>query len=397
MGSKTVCPGGYWMSTLHDALVGHNNIKLGVVTVCPTTSDFHFEYKGVDYYVIGRFRYIKEMLWRRYLKKCAKIASDWNPDLIHVHGTESYYGLLKAKGYVKCPMVVSIQGLLSEYQRCYFGSLSCWEIVKSQRIAELLRGSGLIWDYCRTCKNAVWERAIIRSAEGILGRTTWDRSHILELNPKAKYFHVDEILRRCFYQSAWNIDGVRRYNLFVTNAGLPVRGVETLIRAVRLLVLEFPGIKLRMAGNLAMGYGRFLQKHIDRSGISDRIECLGHLDGPQIADEICRSHVYVISSHNENSSNSLAEAMLLGAPCVAAYSGGTPSMITDNHSGLLFAPGDSAVLADRIRSVFKDDNLAVRLGKAAHDEASVRHDPVRVIDQLLNAYQNLVYSGDRDA
>jgi glycosyltransferase involved in cell wall biosynthesis len=397
MEGKALCLGGYWMSTLHDALAGHNNIKLGVVTICPTTSDFHFEYKGVDYYVIGRFRYIREMLWRRYLKKCAKIASDWNPDLIHVHGTESYYGLLKARGYVKCPMVVSIQGLLSEYQRCYFGSLSCREIVKSQRISELLRGSGLIWDYYRMRKNAVWERTIIRSADYILGRTTWDRAHILELNPMAKYFHVGEILRSCFYQNAWDINRVRRYGLFVTNADSPRRGVEILIRAIRLLVSEFPGIKLKMAGNLAMGYGRFLRKYINRSGISDHIECLGHLDGPQIADEICRAHVYVISSHSENSPNSLAEAMLLGAPCVAAYSGGIPSMIADNHSGLLFAPGDIAVLADRIRSIFKDDNLAVRLGKTAHDEASVRHDPVRVIDQLLNAYKSLAYSDAKDA
>ncbi len=44
--------------------------------------------------------------------------NDFSPDLIHIHGTESMYGLLFSQ--VKIPIIISIQGIL---QACYPYSL----------------------------------------------------------------------------------------------------------------------------------------------------------------------------------------------------------------------------------------------------------------------------------
>ena len=70
-----------------------------------------------------------------------------------------------------------------------------------------------------------------------------------------------------------------------------------------------------------------------------------------MARELTRSHAFVISSYIENSPNSLAEAMLVGMPCVASFVGGIPSMVDDGRTGLLYPVDDVALLAAQIRQV----------------------------------------------
>jgi len=101
-------------------------------------------------------------------------------------------------------------------------------------------------------------------------------------------------------------------------------------------------------------------------------------------------HVFAIASYIENSPNSLCEAMTVGLPCVATYTGGIPSLVADGQTGLLFPPGDAPLLADHIMRIFRDDNFASRLSRAARAEASHRHAPERVICQLLTAYKDVL-------
>jgi len=81
--------------------------------------------------------------------------------------------------------------------------------------------------------------------------------------------------------------------------------------------------------------------------------------------------------------------MSVGLPCVGSYAGGIPSLMEHERTGLLFPPGDAPLLAASIMRIFRDDDLAGRLGRAAKAEASVRHEPDRVISQLLDAYKSV--------
>jgi glycosyltransferase involved in cell wall biosynthesis len=109
-----------------------------------------------------------------------------------------------------------------------------------------------------------------------------------------------------------------------------------------------------------------------------------------MAGKLCKSHVFAISSYIENSPNSLCEAMLVGMPCAASYAGGIPSLVEEGKTGLFFPPGDAAVLAGKIRQIFLDDDLAVRLGSQARLEAMKRHSPEQVVNQLLTAYRKVI-------
>ena len=288
-------------------------------------------------------------------------------------------------------MLVSIQGLLEPYSksRNFFGAMSAIDILSSTRLLEIPFRTGLLWQYAYLNAGARRERAILKAADGFLGRTTWDRAHTTFCNTAAQYFYVDEIMRKPFYESFWQIGNCERYTLLYTNAGQPRRGTEDVLLAVSLLKQEFPCVKLRLAGTLTSrsGYGRFLRNRIKTLDLENNVELLGYLDAESMSRELLRANVFVLSSYIENSPNSLAEAMLMGMPCIASSVGGIPDMIEDGRSGLLVPASDAPLLAFRIRQVFRDEETAVRLGKSARVRASERHDPVSVTKQLMSAYE----------
>lgn len=387
--------GGSWMSALCDGLRSTGDVKLGVCTVFPGMADESFESDGVTYFTFGqRARRNAFAGSPDELRRCAAAVRQFAPDIVHVHGTERFYGLLKPHLPTTVPLVVSLQGLLGPYASYgnYFGALSPVDVARSTRVAELLLGLGLLWGYREIKQAKVREEAILRASDAHLGRTTWDRMHADAISPGTPYHHVGEILREAFRSRRWAQDRCRRHSIVFTNAGHPRRGCEVLIDAVAMLQREFPDVALRFAGTISArsGYGRFLRAYIAQRGLADRVEYLGFLDAERMATELANSHVFAIASFIENSPNSLAEAMAIGMPCVASYAGGIPDMVNDGATGLLFPAGDAPLLADRIARVFRDDALASRLGTAARDAALQRHAPERVVGELLNAYRAVV-------
>jgi glycosyltransferase involved in cell wall biosynthesis len=61
--------------------------------------------------------------------------------------------------------------------------------------------------------------------------------------------------------------------------------------------------------------------------------------------------VVVVPSKVEAFPRAVIEAMSTGRPVVAARTGGIPEMLDGEFSRFLFDPGDSASLADRLRSI----------------------------------------------
>lgn len=328
------------------------------------------------------------------LDKCADIMDQFKPDIIHIHGSERFYGMFKSLGLTETPVIISIQGLLGSFSKAhiFFGALSFREIIESCRLIELPVRLGLLWQFLDARRGAIREAKILASADGFLGRTAWDHAHTRVYNPNAFYCHVGELLRPAFDRIRWSLENCDRHTLIYTNAGHPNRGTENLLAAMALLRDEFPDIKLRLAGTVSTrnGYGRFVRRRIKSLGLSDCVEFLGYIDDETMARELTRAHVFTITSYIENSPNSLAEAMQVGLPCVASFTGGIPGMMQDGESGLLTPVGDIPVLADNIRRIFRDDELAVKLGRGASTAAAVRHNPETVVGQLMAAYNRVL-------
>jgi glycosyltransferase involved in cell wall biosynthesis len=387
---------GAWMPSLLENLMATPGLEIDVVSAYPGLRDLHFREDGVGYFVLGQPRFQSFFgCTKRDLAMCADLVRQQAPDLIHIHGTERFYGLLPARGLIRTPCTISIQGLLEPYLAGFFGALSTPELWRSERLAEVATRRGLLWQYRAFVAGSRQEREILAGAKAVMGRTDWDRAHVSRVNPEAKYFHVDEVLRREFKHATWDISSCEPHTIIFTNAGEPRRGTEILLRALPMILREFPDTKLRLGGGIGdrRGYHRFLRRMIAETGLSRSVEFLGYLDSTAMADQLSRSHVFAISSYIENSPNSLCEAMQAGLPCVATFAGGIPSLVEHGRTGLLFPAGDAALLADSILRIFRSDDLAAGLGRAARASATERHDPQRIVSQLLNAYQTVLADG----
>ncbi|MBL8202143.1 MAG: glycosyltransferase family 4 protein [Chromatiales bacterium] len=394
-GSDVSLAGAHWTGQLLQHVAGAPGVELGVASAFPGLRDLQFDRDGIRYYTIGQpKRYPAFGMREADLDRCAAMVRDFRPDLLHFHGSERFFGLLKVRGMVKVPAVLSMQGLLGPYstRRGFFGALSSLDILRSIRLVELPLRLGLAWQFHDIRRGARREARILGAVEGLLGRTDWDRAWGRRLNPQAAYHHVGEILRPAFYAGRWRPGNCERHTVVYTNAGHPRRGTENLLAAIALLRGEFPRIRLRLAGVVSerSGYGRFLRRRIRDLRLEGHVDFLGQLDDQAMVEQLGWGHVFAITSYLENSPNSLAEAMLIGMPCVASFVGGIPSMVDHGRSGLLFPVDDVVLLAEQVRQVFRSDELAVSLGEEARREAIDRHDPVRIRNQLLSAYQAML-------
>jgi glycosyltransferase involved in cell wall biosynthesis len=378
-------------------LVQTPGIEVEVATIYPSIQDQQFEEEGVKYVAMGQAKWphVYFQCPKRDLERCVDLIRERAPDLVHIHGTERFFGLMTARGLISTPCVISLQGLLGPYVPAFFGALSPAEIWRSHRFSELVTPRGLLWLRRAFIQGARQENEILAGAKAFMGRTDWDRAHVKAANPSADYYQVGEMLRPQFAEHRWELSECDRHSVIFTNAGDPRRGTEILLRAMLIVRREFPDAKLRLGGRIgtSRGYEHFLRRMIVDSGLENTVEFLGYLDGSAMSRALCRTHVFAISSYLENSPNSLCEAMQVGLPCVASYAGGIPSLVEDGRTGLLFPPGDAPLLAESILRIFRDDDLARRLGRAARTEASERHAPDRVLSQLLNAYHSVLSDG----
>jgi glycosyltransferase involved in cell wall biosynthesis len=81
------------------------------------------------------------------------------------------------------------------------------------------------------------------------------------------------------------------------------------------------------------------------------------------------------------------EALACGLPVVASRIGGIPEFVEEGRTGLLFAPGDSAELADRIRRLAEDPPLRDRMGREARAAAAERYSAGRLLAEHLACYR----------
>jgi glycosyltransferase involved in cell wall biosynthesis len=91
-----------------------------------------------------------------------------------------------------------------------------------------------------------------------------------------------------------------------------------------------------------------------------------------VADLLPAFDVACLSSRNEGVPVAVLEAMAVGIPVVATDCGALRDVVLDGEQGYLVPVGDSAAMADRLRTLADDPVLRRRLGAAARQRVSDR-------------------------
>lgn len=400
-GNGVLTSSGGWMLGAANALVEYNDIEL---IVAAPSQDVHklaeLQGKEIRYFLfpLGKGNLKKNDDYRKFWRQIHDVVY---PDVVHIHGTEFSHGLAYVDECGAENVVVSIQGLTSEIAKYYSLGLSKWNILKNTTIGDIFRGSAFK-DVKRYRIRGEVEIEMLRKVHHVIGRTTFDRSHVWAINPKVQYHFCNEILRDEFYKGQWEYTTCTPHSIFFSQANNPLKGLHFIIKALSIVKIYYPNIYMHVAGRditkhdstlrsiyAYSGYGKFIKNLISKFNLGNNISFTGPLTASEMKNELLNANVFVCASSIENSSNSLAEAQMLGVPCVASYVGGIPDLIPNEKCGVLYRCNDIEMLAYQICKVFKesasfDNSHMIQVANARHSVSNVILSLIKIYELISN-------------
>lgn len=292
-------------------------------------------------------------------RRLEKFVLQLGPDLVHAHDT---YGIM-VRG-LDLPRVVTIHGFIHEDTRLQGG----WR---------------------NRLRAALWKRVELGS---------WaDQPHIISISP-----YVRERLRgiargvihdienpinpACFQIQRCEESG----RIFSAAVICRRKNPQALVDAVARLGPN-SGVRLRLAGPIGeASYGASLTASIRNRGLTQRVEMLGSLSGPEVRRELAKAAVFALASFEEGAPMGIAEAMAAGVPILTSNRCGMPYMVRDGESGFLVDPRRPDEIAARLAELLVNGDLRRQMAKAARQFAVERFHPDRVAERTLRVYADVL-------
>jgi glycogen(starch) synthase len=172
------------------------------------------------------------------------------------------------------------------------------------------------------------------------------------------------------------------------------KGVETPIQAMAELSSGRgpKKVSLALAGAGSEDYTAQLRRLVAQHGLEESVTFLGWIEHEEMAGLMQRYDVLLLPSiWPEPFARVVLEGMVAGLVVVATPAGGTGEIVKDGENGLLFAPGDSHDLAEKIGRLLGDVDLRQRLAKAGWQTIVDDFSLPRMIDQYENYLDEIAY------
>lgn len=397
--------GGGWIESAEKLFHNSHDYTLGVSFIMDN-EPFKTIQNNVTYYPIpsltknnvlkkffDKYKYIvssqhenyERKRWTYYLNYFKTIIKDFKPDIIHVWGCESYFGLISL--VTNTPIILHIQGILNPYLNSFLPPFFSWKIYIKNKRTPISIIKNII--YKNTWKtNCYREKIIFKNIKFFLGRTEWDKRVTHILNSKSQYFHVDEILRSEFYHEDF-IRKIPSKLIITTTISSPLyKGFDLVLKTAQIikndLKLDF---EWKCFGNIEPS---LIEKTIGINHNDVNVKILGVATPKQLIEAELSSTLYFHSSYIDNSPNSLCEAQILGLPVISTNVGGISSLIVENESGFLIPSNDPYQGAYLIEQLYNNKELNIQIGKTAREYAVKRHNREQIIQSLTNIYHDIL-------
>lgn len=390
---------GGWLLDLSRQIADTDDISLAVACMYGGKTLVDTEINGIRYFLIpggGRHAYVYS---KSLVKYWERIDAAFDPDLVHLHGTEFMHGEVYLDHFKNRRFMLTVQGMLGPISREATAYVPLRAQFFSHTLKELYKFNGMREVKLLFAKNARHEEQIISKVDYVTGRTFWDEQLVKRINPHAKYFRCFFNLREEFYSAdKWSIENIKRHTVYAgTAAQLSYKGGHIVVKAFREVLKQYPDARLILILRLDSagrpvpqnGYQKYMLKLIDKLCIRDNIDFIPPQNAQEVINIMQSSHCMVVGSSMENASSTLREGMHIGVPCVASYRGGMTYLINDGEDGFFYDFPEYEYLAGRICMIFGDDELASRLSKNAVVKAEKWHDRQENTNAYLRIYREI--------
>jgi len=392
--------GGNWIYSLKKKILLNEDIELAICFHSGISTEFKIEINGIVYYNIQckkniffkAYSKLVHLLRHEDIDLYIKIIHDFKPDIIQIFGTEGGFG--KVTKHIDIPVIIHVQGLINPCLDAWLPQrVSLIDTFLSTSIKSLVLGNGFYHRFLYFKKQAQRELEIIANNKNYFIRTAWDKSYITFLNPTANLFHCDEIIRDDFYKVQWSWPHFNGKYIFVSVINDDIyKGWDNILR-ISALLKSYSAIDFEwhvIGAVPSESELRLFEKKATAYYRNCNVVFKGKMDADSIITELQQAHLFLHVSHIDNSPNSVCEAMLLGMPVICSEVGGCSSLIVNEVNGYLLHDNDPFYWAAKILEILFNKETTQRIGVKAREDALRRHDPDKIISEIMITYKMLI-------
>ena len=165
----------------------------------------------------------------------------------------------------------------------------------------------------------------------------------------------------------------------------PQKGVADLIAALDLLQHVRPDVRALIVGDGPLR--QTLEDTAHAFDLDGMVKFLGHRD--DVPRLLAAADLLVLPSLYEGLPNVVLEAMRFAKPVVATAAPGTTEVVADGQTGLLVPRRDPPALAEALRTVIQDRDLARRLGAGGRARVAAEFRADAMIARFAELYETL--------
>ncbi len=173
------------------------------------------------------------------------------------------------------------------------------------------------------------------------------------------------------------------------------KGQLTLLEAVARLKDRLPDLWVFIVGGNVFDEDEwipdFLKKKAQEFGIADSVVFTGFRR--DVSRLYAGMDVLVLATDAEPCGRVIFEAMAMAKPVVGTDNGGTPEIVVDGETGLLFRYGDAQELADKIAHLFDNPVQITKMGEAGRKRIEKNFTIDKYVEKTQKEYLQLIEGG----
>jgi glycosyltransferase involved in cell wall biosynthesis len=169
-----------------------------------------------------------------------------------------------------------------------------------------------------------------------------------------------------------------------------MKGHDVFLDAAALVHGQIPAAQFLIVGDIptVSTVRDELSARADRLGLRAHVIFAGYRDDiPEVLTEL--DCVVLASTRSEGLPQVIGQALAMARPVVATDVGATAELIQNRSTGILVPPNDPAALAEGIRLVLREPDLAARWAKDGQACVRARYGVPHMADQVERLYQRL--------